>query len=89
MDEEIYQLGRYLGKYQTYIDFKQDHPYAGSHPDFEQEVTPVTVLDHDANSMKCYLPDEQSKSAHILTKFKTVAQLQRRHQARMAAKKKA
>ena len=58
MDEEIYQFGRYLNKYQGYIEFKQEHPYAGSHPDFENEVTPVTVLDHDVNKMQCYLPEQ-------------------------------
>lgn len=57
-DDEIKQFDRYLNKYQNYVTFKEDHPYAGSHPDFENEKTPVTVLDHAINKMKCYLPDQ-------------------------------
>jgi len=56
-DEDITQFDQYLRKFRNYVDFKQKHPYAGTHPDFENEVTPVTVLDHEKNEMHYFLPD--------------------------------
>lgn len=47
-----------MNRYHNYIDFKEDHPYAGTHPDFENEVTPVTMVDKEGNEMQCYLPDQ-------------------------------
>lgn len=56
-DEEFNTFGKYLTKFHSYITFKQKHPYADTHPDFEHEVTPVTILDSETKQMKYYLPD--------------------------------
>ena len=61
-----------MKKLHSYVGFKQKHPYAETHPDFEHDVTPVTVYDPYNNTMNTYLPDEESRSAQILSKFKTV-----------------
>lgn len=71
-DHELNNFNKYMSKLNTYIDFKQRHPYAGTHPDFEREETPVTVLNAHEGVMHCYLPDQHSKAATILTKFRTV-----------------
>ena len=54
-----------MNKFHSYIDFKQSHPYAGTHPDFENAVTPVTEILDEQNKarMECFLPDRESKSA--------------------------
>ena len=71
-DESFNTFGKYLGKFHSYVSFKQKHPYAEIHPDFEHEVTPVTILDNEKNEMKYYLPDCDSRSAQILSKFRNV-----------------
>ena len=42
-------FSKYMSKFHSYVGFKQRHPYAEKHPDFENEVTPVTVLDQESN----------------------------------------
>ena len=50
-------------QYCTYLDFKQENPYAEVNPNFEHVETPVTTLDKVSNKMSCYLPDEDSRRA--------------------------
>ena len=71
-DEEFNTFGKYLAKFHSYVTFKQKHPYADTHPDFEHEVTPVTILNRETKQMNYYLPDQESRSVQILNKFRTV-----------------
>ena len=77
---------KYMSKFHSYVGFKQKHPYSEAHPDFEHEVTPVTILDKESNTMNCYLPDTQSRSTQILTKFRTLQRIERKRAAVIAQK---
>jgi hypothetical protein len=46
------------------------------------------ILDPYENSMTSYLPDEQSRSAKILTKFRSLNELQQARAAQHGLKKK-
>ena len=58
-----------MTKFQKYVDFKEKHPYSETHPDFEADNTPVTILDLEKMKMNSYFPDEESRSAQISKKI--------------------
>ena len=69
-DIEFSEFGKYMTKFQKYVDFKEKHPYSETHPDFEADNTPTTILNIDQMKMDSYFPDEQSKSVLFSTKLK-------------------
>ena len=52
-----------MTKFQKYVDFKEKHPYSETHPDFEAENTPTTILDIQKMEMDSYFHKEDSRSA--------------------------
>ena len=69
-DIEFSEFGKYMNKFQKYVDFKEKHPYSETHPDFEADNTPTTILNIDQMKMDSYFPSEQSRSAHFSQKIK-------------------
>ena len=65
IDDKFSNFDKHMVQYCTYLDFKQENPYAEVNPNFEHIETPVTTLDKVSNKMSCYLPDEDSRRAHI------------------------
>lgn len=68
-DNEFSEFTKYMTKFQKYVDFKEKHPYSETHPDFEANKTPVTILDIENMQMESYFPDEECKSAHFAKKL--------------------
>ena len=65
IDDKFNGFDKHMVQYHNYLNFKTDNPYAEVNPNFEHIETPVTTLDRISNKMSCYLPDEDSRRAHI------------------------
>ena len=74
-DNEFSEFNKYMTKFQKYVEFKEKHPYSETHPDFEADQTPVTILDIEKMKMNSYFPDEESRSSQITKKINRRRQL--------------
>ena len=54
-----------MTKFQKYVDFKEKHPYSETHPDFEADNTPTTILNIEQMKMDSYFPSDKSRSGQF------------------------